>query len=116
MANFRMTPDNIDAVLASVILSKDEFVIEDGVPKLTKEISTNKNNLIYTIKKNIYTGVGQSILNPETAYGVYNGITTYLQNTKKYKTDEQAFTHINSKNNLSTKVYASLVDMMEKGV
>ncbi len=116
MANFRMTPDNIDAILASVILSKDEFVIEDGVPKLTKEISTNKNNLIYTVKKNIYTGVGQSILNPETAYGVYNGITTYLQNTKKYKTDEQAFTHINSKNNLSTKVYASLVDMMEKGV
>jgi len=111
MVNFRMTEAQVDATIARIVLKDDEFVIDGERIQATKEISTNKKNIMYKLKSSIYKGVGQDIIDPSTAYGVFNGITSYVQNVKKYKNDEDHFKHAN-KSVLANKAYVELSKLM----
>lgn len=99
----------IDTLITKAVLNNDEYLMDkDDVLQLKSNVSSRKQNIIYQIKKNIYTGIGQDIINPNTAYGVYNGVTTYLQNAKKYKSDEDKFKALYSKKNIGNKVMDEL--------
>ncbi len=104
------TDVQIDTFLAKLILPKDAYVIEDDKAMATKEVSNRHLNLIYQLKKSIYTGVGQDIINPNTGYGIYNGVTNYLQNSKVYKKADDKFAHIFTKQNIGNKAFNILMD------
>jgi phage/plasmid-like protein (TIGR03299 family) len=112
MNEYNLTEQQIKNVIFKTVLSKDEYTIENNNVIQTSEISTRKTNLIYQIEKSIYRGVGQDILNPETAYGVFNGITNYVQNVKKYSSDEDQFKNVYTKSNISNKVFKELMDIV----
>ena len=116
MDEYHLTEQQIKNVIFKTVLSKDEYTIEDNNIIQTSEISTRKTNLIYQIEKSIYRGVGQDNLNPETAYGVFNGITSYIQNVKNYKNDEDMFKYVYDKNTLADKAFTSLMEMVNKSV
>lgn len=53
-------------------------------------LSTKAENILRNSKRYYHTGLGQEEI-VGTAYGVYNGITGYLQNVKNYSTDDSKF-------------------------
>jgi len=95
----------IESIIARIVLSDDEYILEGVEQKvnLLYDISTRKRNVIRELNTAIYRGVGQDIINVDTAYGVYNGVTTYLQNHKKYKNDTDKFNMLYSKTNYGDK-------------
>ena len=108
MAQKNYTETEVTNVIGKLVLKEDSYIMEEGRLILTKELTAVENNLIYNLKKSIYSGVGQSIIKPDTAYGIYNGVTSYLQNSKRYKTPEDQFKTIYQKANLGNKVFKLL--------
>lgn len=51
-------------------------------------ISTRKQNIINSVRTSIHTGPGQD-MHKGTAFWLYNGLTSYFQNTKEYKTPDR---------------------------
>ena len=94
------------------VVWNDEYIIEEGSVKVIKDVPTRKSNLIYQLNKSSYTAIGQNLIEPTSLYGVYNGITTYLQNTKSYKDDDDMFKALNQKDNLGNKVFNELKVLM----
>jgi len=115
LAKIHVTEQHIETILARTILSKDAYDLQkDGTIIIKKDVSTKIQNKIYTIKKNIYTGVGQDIIEPETLYGVYNGITTYLSNSARYKSEDDKFNTLHTKENISHKAMSIITEMLNK--
>jgi len=108
MNDFILTENQIRTVIYKSVLSKDEYILENENAIITGEIGTRKANLIYQLEKSIYKGVGQDIINPESAYGVFNGFTNYTQNVKKYKGDEDMFKSIYTKSSIADKAFKEL--------
>ena len=68
-----------------VALEKNNFVLE-GID----EVSTRTKNSIQTLMESINNGVGQDS-NRGTKLWLHNGLTTFLSNEKKWKTNDDKF-------------------------
>jgi len=86
-------PVNEDFVLNTMyklVLSSEEIVLAErnnmSISKIA-EISTRKKNTIYDMLGSIDGGPGQNYYSG-TKLWLYNGITSYLSNTKNYSNDE----------------------------
>ena len=63
----------------------------DGID--TDTLSTRKKNLIHSLMDSVESGIGQDT-NRGSGLFLYNGITTYAQNERTYKTEEDKFDSI----------------------
>jgi len=108
-SNVSITESHIDKLIHKIVLNKTEYNIDkNGTLYLTKDITSRKENLIYNIKKSIYSGVGQDNINVQTLYGVFNGITTYVQNHKTFKNQEEKFKTLYMRNSIINKMATEL--------
>lgn len=71
--------NQVHEYIANVFLKPDEFVVVDNRVLLTDNISTRKINQVASILNYTLDGIGQD---PTNVYGLFNGITGYLQNVK----------------------------------
>lgn len=73
-------------------------------PFTIDEVSTNKKNLIHTVRNYYHTGPGQDLNTTKgTAWGAINAITGYYQNAKPYSNNEDKLLDI-MEGNAKTKV------------
>ncbi|NPV12647.1 MAG: DUF945 domain-containing protein [Ignavibacteria bacterium] len=78
---FAKTP--LSDTKANEIITK-VFIKNDALDDNIEELPTRTQNILNQINEAIYVGPGQDKWRG-TALHLYNGITTYFQNTKKYK-------------------------------
>jgi phage/plasmid-like protein (TIGR03299 family) len=91
MTNVIFNDNRFDDLL-QMIYPAEEVVRDDNGDILTAKISTRSKNLWNSIRDYRETGIGQdSPLCRGTAYGAYNAITGYFQNSKQFKTQEDKF-------------------------
>ena len=55
------------------------------------DISSDNRNVICRVKECVVTGVGQNRKDDGTALALINGITTYYQNHRDYRSDTSKF-------------------------
>ena len=90
MANVKIDDSLIQRYIVELFLKSEEYVIEQNKIILSDEVSTRKQNIITDVYNTINEGPGQHLDTCKgTVFGLYNGITCYLQNTKEYNSDKQ---------------------------
>jgi len=101
----------------SMILNKNEMdlvFINNRRVETVEEISTRKKNVIDDIKLYHQIGIGQKEIHG-TAWGLYNSVTGYMQNMKKYTSDDSKLSSMlsgtdNKLNNFALNEAYALVD------
>lgn len=73
-------------------------------------LSTRAMNILENAKKYYEEGIGQKEI-VDTGWGVYNGITGYLQNMKEYRDADMMFTNTLLKDKARDIAYESLLDL-----
>lgn len=78
----------------------------NGSTRGIKEISTKKKNMIDTLQNAILTAPGQDV-QYGSYYWLYNGVTSYQNNIKKYDSDEARFNSVvlGINNNMAQKAF-----------
>lgn len=79
------------------------------------DVSTKKFNIMSNIAVSTFNGVGQDLITTKgTVFGLYNGVTTYVSNSKSYSDYEKRFdTIINgTSNSLLDKAYNQALLML----
>lgn len=87
-----MADDDLKRILAEVYLTEKEY----EVYKVTNEIkspgiSNDSRNIISRVRDCVVSGVGQNKEDNGTALALINGITTYYQNSRDYRSDMSKF-------------------------
>ena len=95
LKNTKLSQKQLDDVLAEVMLSDKNL----EVYKLTgdlhhQDISAVGRNLLDKVKETLEKGVGQEYGVRGTGMWFINGLTTYFQNAKKFRNEEQEFDSI----------------------
>lgn len=91
LVNTNISDDKAKEYFTRVVLNLDEFVSfkqEKVRYEHSDVISTRKKNILADIMKYYEVGVGQNNI-IGTGFGVYNAITGYLSNMKKYTSDDK---------------------------
>ncbi|KKL90415.1 hypothetical protein LCGC14_1904930 [marine sediment metagenome] len=85
MTSIRVTDRQALGFINSMFLTSGEIEkLEDGLP-YTDVISTRKQNTLEDIQSYYHTGPGQEMVSTAgTLWGVYNAVTGYYNNVKKY--------------------------------
>ncbi len=80
-------------VLQSVVFNNEEIdaINKEGFD--TNKTSTRKKNMFNELIVHVESGVGQE-LHTGTSLWLYNGVSTYFNNGKDYKSDEDRFTQL----------------------
>ena len=91
MAKTQMVKETMDKALATIFLTSEQLAIFNSSKILLNRAYPSKttNNLMY-VQDYIEDGPGQEY-NKGTAYWLYNGITSYLNNGKEYNNTEDRF-------------------------
>ena len=84
--------DDLKRILAEVFLTdKEKSIYKDTRNFDNPDISKDNRNVIYKVRDCIASGVGQNKENNGTALALINGITTYYQNSRDYRSDMSKF-------------------------
>jgi len=81
----KLARTTIDDTFADMVIGKIFNATKDG-----EKVSTKTANILESVKSDYFTGVGQSGI-IGTAYGLFNGITHYLDHTARTKDSESRF-------------------------
>lgn len=92
LKNIKLADDDLKRILAEVYLTEKEY----EVYKVTNEIkspgiSNDSRNIISRVRDCVVSGVGQNKEDNGTALALINGITTYYQNSRDYRSDMSKF-------------------------
>jgi phage/plasmid-like protein (TIGR03299 family) len=96
LREIELTKSQIDQSIAFVFLPKDEYdqyMVERYNLYDNTVLSTKRINILVEIRDSLDTAPGQDMYTG-TALWVYNGITSYLQNVKEFKSADDRFTSI----------------------
>lgn len=79
----------VDTVFDLFLSPTEKLLVDTAKGNLSKvsEISTKKKNIIYDVLTSVNDGPGQNLYRG-TGLWLYNGVTTYLSNTKNYKDND----------------------------
>lgn len=92
LKNIKLAEADLDRILAEVYLTDKENAIFKATKNLKNpDISSDNRNVIYRVKKCVASGVGQNRKDDGTALALINGITTYYQNHRDYRSDTSKF-------------------------
>lgn len=95
-------------LLAKTMLDDMEYFIDgEGDFGFSNKISTRKLNIFRAVVDSVVAGVGQELPSiNNTLFGVFNGVSYYLNNIKNYSSEEQRFqnTYISGGVNLLEKL------------
>lgn len=94
LRNIKLSEKELDDILAEVLFSDNNLKAfrEDGIN--SKDISTVGLNQYIAVKTAMEGGIGQEYGERGTALWALNGLTTYYQNEKNFRDDEQKFMNI----------------------
>lgn len=94
LRNIRLSEKELDNILAEVLFSESNLKAyrEEGIN--SKELSTVGLNQFIAVKTAMEGGIGQEYGERGTALWALNGLTTYYQNEKNFRNDEQKFMNI----------------------
>ncbi len=90
MAKRNIKDEDIRRILGAALLSKEEFTTykEAQYDMDCLGIANASRNLLYNAMQSLFEGVGQKELVTGTGLWLMNGITTYFQNARSYRSDE----------------------------
>ena len=95
LRNVRISEKMLDDMLAEVAFSDDSLKIYKATGNYNhQDIPTRGKNLFTSMKDCVISGVGQDSTISGTAEWALNGLTSYFQNSAKYKSDEVKFDSI----------------------
>lgn len=94
LRNIKLSEKVLDDILAETLLTESNLKIyrENGINH--EDISTVGRNQFQNVKQAMECGIGQDLGERGTAMWALNGLTTYYQNVKNYRDDEQKFINI----------------------
>lgn len=94
LRNIKLSEKVLDDILAETLLTESNLKIyrENGINH--EDISTVGRNQFQNVKQAMECGIGQDLGEHGTAMWALNGLTTYYQNVKNYRDDEQKFINI----------------------
>lgn len=82
-------------ILVQTLLPSECLRVFDEIGSLNSdEISTRSKNIFEKAQEALFSGVGQSDIVSGNGLWLINGITTYFQNSRKFKDEEQKFDSI----------------------
>jgi phage/plasmid-like protein (TIGR03299 family) len=116
LAQIHVTKGEKENFILNTFLTKEELkkVAVKNLPWSTPEIlSTRKINQLKSIFKYDEVGPGQNLdICVDTAYGLYNTITGYFQNVKKYSSEDDKFSNLllGADGNIINKALSNLVE------
>ncbi len=90
LAKRRIKDEDIRRILGAALLSKEEFTTYKKA-RYDMEclgIANASRNLLYNAMQSLFVGVGQNELEAGTGLWLMNGVTTYFQNARCYRSDE----------------------------
>lgn len=89
LQNIRLSEKQLDDIIAQVILTDGNLKLyrESGI--YHQDISGVGRNQFLNIKNAMEHGIGQDICERGTAMWAMNGLTTYFQNERNYRNEEQ---------------------------
>jgi phage/plasmid-like protein (TIGR03299 family) len=85
--------ETVDLVLGELIFTNSEKKIIENDCVYNEEISTRKRNMFLDMVNYVDAGVGQE-LHRGTGLWLFNGISSYYNNEKNYKEDEDRFQNL----------------------
>lgn len=92
LRNIKLAETDLDRILAEVYMTADEFSIFKKTNDIyNQDISNDSRNVIYRVKECVESGVGQNKKNRETGLALINGITTFYQNGRNYRSFDSKF-------------------------
>lgn len=96
LRNINLSEKELDDILAQVLLSDSNIKLyrESGINH--PDITSRGRNQFLGVKEAMETGVGQDFGERGTAMWALNGLTTFYQNSAKFRDDEQKFLSITS--------------------
>jgi phage/plasmid-like protein (TIGR03299 family) len=85
----------VDKFIGSLFLTADEILLVERAGSISSvdEISTRKKNIIDEVYSYLDAGPGQD-LHQGSLFWLYNGVNTYLNNGKNYKSSEDRFSSL----------------------
>jgi len=89
LLNVKFSDKDEENFIKSVFLTKDEL---DALSK--GELNTRKSNMLGSVLESLHCAPGQNMYEGTTLH-TYNGITSYLQNVKEYKSPDRKMSGIN---------------------
>lgn len=96
LAKVHLTDNEVKRFAVRSLVSDDiwKVYVNSGYNIESDDISTKTKNQYHALMNTIYGGVGQNILERNTALHVYNGLTCYLDNVARNKDNEKQFKSI----------------------
>lgn len=92
LRNIKLAEADIDRILAEVYLTDDEFSIFKATNDIhNHDISNDSRNIIYRVKECVVSGIGQNKKDDGTGLALINGITTFYQNARDYRSAASKF-------------------------
>jgi len=95
LASKQIKEELVIDVIHSLVLTKDEQEILFKEGQNTERVSTRKKNTIIDMEMYMESGAGQQY-HKGTALWVFNGISSYFNNGKKYKNQEDRMLNLNN--------------------
>ena len=95
LRSIKINESQLNNILAEVVLTEENKKIWDKTHNIeTDDIPKRSRTIFLDMKNSIENGIGQDILETGNAQWVLNGMTTYFQNTVKYKDKTTKFDSI----------------------
>lgn len=96
LAKVHLTDNDVKRFAVRSLVSDDvwKVYVNSGYNIESDDISTKTKNQYHALMDTIYGGVGQNILETNTALHAYNGLTCYLDNVARNKDNEKQFNSI----------------------
>lgn len=115
LKNIKLADDDLKRILAEVFLTdKENSIYKDTMNLDNHDISKDNRNVIDKVRHCIVSGVGQNKEDNGTALALINGITTYYQNSRDYRSDMSKFKSLTEgEAKLKTQKAFDLVNQLE---
>ncbi len=94
LARRSVSAEIVEDVIQQVVFTPAELKIVRLDTPYSNELSTRKKNVYSDILTHVDQGVGQD-LHRGTAFWLYNGVSTYYNNGKSYKSNQERFDNLN---------------------
>lgn len=115
LKNIKLADDDLKRILAEVYLTEKEYEVYKVTNKIKSPgISNDSRNIISRVRDCVFSGVGQNKEDNGTALALINGITTYYQNSRDYRSDRSKFKSLTEgEAKLKTQKAFDLVNQLE---
>jgi phage/plasmid-like protein (TIGR03299 family) len=85
MSNIKLDDNKVKELVAMLLLSENDFIVEQGKVLLSSDISTKTSNTFDLALEAIHSGEGQDLYEGSGLW-FFNGMSYYYQNVKNYTT------------------------------